>query len=921
MNHRPFTSNDGLADALATLLCLAMAALTLLTASPAGAREMSSKRDCALCHVMWLDEFRSAQETLIPWQPGNVLMKNTQGLVSSEDSCYTCHDGYVKDSRSIAWKGKNHPAFVKPSQKIHVSEKLPLSNKDEVYCGTCHTPHVGPETADEKPLQNTSFLRVNYSTSQLCAMCHQDKADFERTNGHSLEALPWPVPNVLQVAGSKGGPDNRTMVCQTCHRIHGAKGEKISVMPDTSAMLCTACHTAQAGIDGTRHDLRLHKKTDGSAPVYKWGTCGGCHSPHDAKGKRLWNRDIGKANPASGMCLSCHADGPDAVARGIGAVSHSVNRRPDKKPTSALPLFLANGRPSTTQGKVQCSTCHNVHRWSPEDESKLPPENGQGHGGNSFLRMASAGDSAICLQCHNDKAAIVDTRHNLVHSAPEAVNAHEVTAATSGPCSACHLPHNANGWKLWARPLGAGHPASQACLTCHENVPRRPGKTIGKSHPVDVALSADHPAALPGYDAEGRIIKKGRMQCGTCHDVHRWQPGNPAEPIDPKAEGDAANSFLRMDNSGDAALCIGCHSQNTAVAATEHHIMKMAPDAVNSLNIRADSGQCSGCHVPHQATTDRLWGLVPGPGADPVTRRCNSCHNPDGLAKEKVVNTNSHPVGRKVSVKNQWTDADAEGKALLPLYNAPNGEKDLMVCTTCHNAHIWSPDKRKRRPGAVNTEGDTTTSFLRRANDANSSLCRDCHPRMSRVDGTVHDLMVSAPQTRNVLGQSPQASGVCGGCHVVHNSPNSLKLWARPLANPAPGELPVNTLCTSCHAQEKMAAKQVPEAAGHPPGKLMTNIRSRELLAGEAMPLFDKSNRRRSVGDLGCPSCHNAHQWRAGSKHIDPKASKSGHNRFKFLRASGRNLICAECHGPESLFRYLYYHDPERRGGVRSMRQ
>ena len=65
------------------------------TAAPA--LEMSAKRDCAVCHIMWLDDFRTDKETLIKWQPGNVLMKDTQGVVSAEDNCYSCHDGYVVD--------------------------------------------------------------------------------------------------------------------------------------------------------------------------------------------------------------------------------------------------------------------------------------------------------------------------------------------------------------------------------------------------------------------------------------------------------------------------------------------------------------------------------------------------------------------------------------------------------------------------------------------------------------------------------------------------------------------------------------------------------------------------------------------------------------------------------------------------------
>ena len=55
----------------------------LIITSPAFALEMTSKRDCVVCHIMWMDDFRTEKETLIEWQPGNVLMKDTQGVVSS----------------------------------------------------------------------------------------------------------------------------------------------------------------------------------------------------------------------------------------------------------------------------------------------------------------------------------------------------------------------------------------------------------------------------------------------------------------------------------------------------------------------------------------------------------------------------------------------------------------------------------------------------------------------------------------------------------------------------------------------------------------------------------------------------------------------------------------------------------------------
>ncbi len=96
------------------------------------AAEMSSKRECAICHIMWLNDFRTDKQTLIEWQPDNVLMKDTQGVVSSEEICYSCHDGYVLDSRSTVWKHNNHKTFVKPSNRVTIPSKLPLSSKGEI---------------------------------------------------------------------------------------------------------------------------------------------------------------------------------------------------------------------------------------------------------------------------------------------------------------------------------------------------------------------------------------------------------------------------------------------------------------------------------------------------------------------------------------------------------------------------------------------------------------------------------------------------------------------------------------------------------------------------------------------------------------------------------------------------------------------
>ncbi len=127
---------------------------------------------------------------------------------------------------------------------------------------------------------------------------------------------------------------------------------------------------------------------------------------------------------------------------------------------------------------------------------------------------------------------------------------------------------------------------------------------------------------------------------------------------------------------------------------------------------------------------------------------------------------------------------DQEIFNLLPLYDSEGNKSpyEKMVCITCHEPHTWDP----KDAGPVsnyrfnNMEGDTTNSFLRKANFPSSDLCKACHAEKALVDGTDHDLSITAPNATNLLDQTVKASGQCGVCHLVQNSPNKLKLWGRP---------------------------------------------------------------------------------------------------------------------------------------------
>jgi predicted CXXCH cytochrome family protein len=728
------------------------------------ALEISSKRNCAICHVMWLDDFRTDKETLIAWQPGNVLMKDTQGVVSTEEMCYSCHDGYVMDSRSVTWKNKGHRTFVKPSNKVTIPADLPLSNKDEIYCGTCHSAHGGGSNTDASISGALSFLRKDNIDSLMCEMCHTKQASFRQFNGHPVKTTSFDIPKILFEAGSKRSRRGDKVICQTCHEVHGARGDKLTVIDNRDSELCTICHTKQKSLLQTKHDFRFalpeEKNMRGQKPSES-GPCGTCHLPHNANGILLWAKQISPADPPSKVCLVCHGEDSVLKIKHIGNHSHPVDvaLSPTEPAAGVLPMFLGNGSQDPL-GKVQCFTCHNVHRWDPTNVLNIGGKDVQGDASTSFLRISNFGSSTLCIDCHNDKEQLLTSDHNLEVTAPDEKNLQEFSPRVSGPCGACHIPHNAAGKRLWAKPLS------------------------------------------PDRDFFGQL--------------------------------------------------------------------------------------------------------------------CDSCHSKNGAAKAKLIGDNSHPVDVFLE-KTKIRDIREQVAEELPLYSVEGDRKPdgKVVCITCHEPHTWEAKKSGPLENYElrNMEGDATTSFLRKVNSPSPELCKICHADAAVVEGTPHDLRKTGSKADNLSDQDLKQSGLCEACHLVHNAPNKLKIWARKSGPTVGDQNPMDGLCTSCHSKGNMAEKKIPPVATHPPGKLITNVVEFSKDGRSYTPIFGPDGKERISGNLSCPSCHNAHQWgipvengATGNK-LKGNFAKS----FRFLRTMSYNAVCRDCHGVEGFYRYLYFHDPKKR--------
>ena len=749
MTYKPYKIKERI-----LLFSLIITTILFAVASQAFALEVSSKRDCVVCHIMWLDDFRTDQETLVDFQPGNVLMEDTQGVVSSEKICFSCHDGYVKDSRHITWKFNRHPVFVKPSKNITVPPELPLSVKGEIYCGTCHSAHgAGAAPTDYDEGRTAVYREVNID-SGLCEKCHRNEADYKRTNSHPLHKTSLDVPVELFTMGSTEASHKNEVICQSCHDIHGAQGNKILVIDNKNSELCILCHKKQKPLIGTKHDLRV--------------------------------------------------------------------TLPDEKNLKGQPL------------------------------------------------------------------------------------------SQSGPCGACHTPHKASTQKLWARPLKEGNPATELCLSCHGEDRPYKIKSVGKfSHPIDTELTPkeSRPDNLPLFAKDGSKTNAGRVQCFTCHDIHRWDPVSLKNKGGKDVEGDASNSFLRMTNIS-SELCLKCHMNKSQLMRSDHNLAVTAPDEKNIQGFKpAVSGPCGVCHVPHNAKEKRLWAKELSGTQDFVTQLCTACHNENGAAREKLLGDILHPVNVTLKKFNITTT--------LPLFT-PEGsvtEEGRIVCITCHEPHVWDPNNPVLDYQNKNVEGDARNSFLRKTASPSSDLCKTCHKYKAFVDGTDHDLIITSPETKNLLGQTPEESGQCGVCHLVHNGISDIKLWARPFGKSSwKNDDIVNSLCNSCHTAGNPAEAKIPQIATHPEKKLVNNIMRNDRNKLDYAPIFDKKTGKESnVGNISCPTCHNAHQWSPLRKEKGSNKNLEGNATNSFLRNVSYNNICIDCHGMDALFRYKYYHDPEER--------
>lgn len=124
-------------------------------------------------------------------------------------------------------------------------------------------------------------------------------------------------------------------------------------------------------------------------------------------------------------------------------------------------------------GTFSCSYCHNAQgnpRYAPVKR-----------------------DAALCLDCHEDKAA--DFKKRKFRHGP----------VDAGMCEICHDPHGSR------YPAQLRAPVNELCVSCHEQIKKEPHvvrTTTGEGHPLEGVTD-------PSKQGSGR-----QMSCISCHNPH-----------------------------------------------------------------------------------------------------------------------------------------------------------------------------------------------------------------------------------------------------------------------------------------------------------------------------------------------------------------------------------------------------------------
>ena len=663
-------------------------------------------------------------------------------------------------------------------------------------CSGCH-PFNGRTPIDPETHAN-GILDVNVN----CTSCHggangpappQDTRGEVTTDARGVGA---------HQSHLNGGAWHRPVVCEDCHKVPQAVGERTHIDGDGTAELTFGALAASDGVtpdwNGTSCSVYCHGASlpGGTTPMPVWtevGTgqaaCGGCHGvPPPAPHMRVPNGD----------CTACHPD----------------------------PLNGGQHIDGTLEVKVTCTSCHGGADGPapPRDTSGNVDTASRGVGAHqSHLNGGNWHRTVTCPDCHKVPVAVGDASHMDGDGVAELTfgalaSAQGVLPDWNGTSCSVYC-HGANlGGGTASRPVWTQVGTGQAdCGGCHGVPPPAPHPAL----PPNIACGGCHPfngrTPIDGQTHANGVVEVNAT-CTACH----GGANGPAPPKDTHgnqstvARGVGAHqSHLNGGNWHQPVGCDDCH-RVPATAGDPGHLdgdgraeltfgpLASADGVTPQWDGAACSVYCHGATLPGGTASMPVWTEV-GTGQ----AACGSCHGvpppaphvqtPDGQC------TPCHP------------DPVRDGQHI-------DGRLEVQVrCNSCHGGADSNAPPRDTAGNTLTTARGVGAhqSHLNGGNWHRTVTCADCHKVPATVAEPTH--MDGDRRAELTFGALASANGVqpawdgascsvychgatlgggtasrpvwtqvgtgqadCGGCHGV----------PPPAPHPV---LPANAACSGCH--------------------------------------------------------------------------------------------------------------------------
>jgi predicted CXXCH cytochrome family protein len=687
--------------------------------------------------------------------------------------------------------------------------------------------------------------------------------------------------------------------CAVCHLewveplAHGVATPLASVPPDTAAepiasdpRMCLSCHDGSVRDSRRRvwamagHHVGVPPPADVPVPrdlplAHGLLACRTCHTAHalsepTAAGESIIFLRVRET--AGELCTGCHAQQMAGPAAGM----HKLGDMPGDIPAS---LLAAGGRPGRSPTELACLTCHATHGVTGETALVVPSHS-----------------PAMCADCHElQQPQLFGSGNTAGHPPHPTLAAHQIevmqqVGGVLGPqntldCATCHQPHAGDG----ATHLLAAHlKVDTICRECHE--PQR--AVEGSLHDIPPDNSATHNACRtchnyhtdartpqpteldpaghclschqPGQPGAARVLgspNHPEVACAGCHDPHESQHGH----------------FL---SAPAGQLCSSCHEEEARVAGGTHDCLTDSSQWPSEAANTHDT--CLACHRAHGNEQTGLYRLAAADstGSSGV---CLSCH-PSAVPGGREALALAHPLPA----------ASVAAEMSLPLDGV--GPDRQIACRTCHDPHAGP--------------GSTTMLRTQVPGGAGEQVCFACHEETANIHSIGH--------AAGSLRDAGFASESCQPCHVTHAAADAIDpqlLWPKALAEYAgmPDVAVADQPCVACH---RVGGPVTPPTIATHPEAEMLNLES--PTSPGYLPLFNERGEVDPQGHIACRTCHLTHGRSMPAvlpAEVRNVAGRELRARSWHVRSFGPGNVCTTCHGPDALRRFMYFHNPARRGG------